>query len=373
MRVFLCALFASAAACSGSGTVADNSSAVSQKCTGTSCGLLSQIASAPTYAASTVPENGDINPYGVAFVPSIFPAGGHINAGDILVGNFNNSGNAQGTGTTIVRINRGGPPTLFYQDDTIPGISTALGVLSAGFVVVGNVPSTDGSGVCNDFDTDAGAGELTVLDSSANVVARLVSPIFNGPWDLTVYDQGSSGLIFVSNVKSGAISRISYLIVNGQFTAASTQIASGYPSGCDPNAFVVGPTGLAYDPDNDLLYVASTVENAIFTVASAGNRSLDQGKGDLLIQDNTHFHGPLGMARAQNGDLIIAQGDAVNFFKGHPSEIVEVTSSGAFVGQFSVDHLSGSAFGLALESAPGGSRFIAVDDGKNLLDVWNFR
>jgi hypothetical protein len=59
--------------------------------------VLAQIA-----PVSTVPANGDVNPYGVAYVPAGFPAGGTILAGDILVSNFNNSANLQGTGTTIV-------------------------------------------------------------------------------------------------------------------------------------------------------------------------------------------------------------------------------------------------------------------------------
>jgi len=53
--------------------------------------VLAQIA--PT---STSPSNGDVNPYGIAYVPTGFPAGGTIVAGDILVSNFNNSANLQG-------------------------------------------------------------------------------------------------------------------------------------------------------------------------------------------------------------------------------------------------------------------------------------
>src|SRR5215467_4326005 len=34
--------------------------------------------------SSTVPANGDLNPYGVAFVPQGFPAGGSIAPGDVL-------------------------------------------------------------------------------------------------------------------------------------------------------------------------------------------------------------------------------------------------------------------------------------------------
>jgi hypothetical protein len=41
----------------------------------------------PIQMVSTVPGNGDVNPYGVAFVPVGFPSG-VLNAGDILVSNF---------------------------------------------------------------------------------------------------------------------------------------------------------------------------------------------------------------------------------------------------------------------------------------------
>ena len=47
-------------------------------------------------SVSTVPSNGDVNPYGVAFVPKTIPTGGVLQPGDILVSNFNNSANLQG-------------------------------------------------------------------------------------------------------------------------------------------------------------------------------------------------------------------------------------------------------------------------------------
>jgi hypothetical protein len=55
-----------------------------------------------TPVASTVPaSNGDVNPYGVAVVPR---STGDLVQGDVLVSNFNNSANQQGTGTTIVQV-----------------------------------------------------------------------------------------------------------------------------------------------------------------------------------------------------------------------------------------------------------------------------
>ena len=100
--------------------------------------------------SSTIPANGDVNPYGVAFVPRGFAEGGAIAAGDVLVSNFNNSANVQGTGTTIIQLDPRGslaPPgtAVTFFSSSLPGLSTALGVLRGGFVLVGNVPTTDGT------------------------------------------------------------------------------------------------------------------------------------------------------------------------------------------------------------------------------------
>jgi hypothetical protein len=78
--------------------------------------VIPNLPAAPTVSATTVPANGDLNPYGVAFVPPDFPAGGPLRPGDILVSNFNNSANLRGTGTTIVRIAPDAQTSLSFQD-----------------------------------------------------------------------------------------------------------------------------------------------------------------------------------------------------------------------------------------------------------------
>src|SRR5271169_6218045 len=114
--------------------------------------------------ASTVPADGDINPYGIARVPR---NSGSLVKGNILISNFNNSTNLQGTGTTIVQIAPDGSSSLFAQIDpsTLPGpcpgglgLTTALAVLSKGWVIVGSLPTTDGTAAT------AQAGCLLVLD-----------------------------------------------------------------------------------------------------------------------------------------------------------------------------------------------------------------
>jgi hypothetical protein len=92
-----------------------------------------------TPGSSTVPANGDVNPYGVAVVPR---STGKLVRDHVLVSNFNaNSSsqvNLQGTGTTIVDVAPNGALTVFAQisAEGLPGrcpggigLTTALAVL----------------------------------------------------------------------------------------------------------------------------------------------------------------------------------------------------------------------------------------------------
>lgn len=66
----------------------------------------------PGPSVSTVPANGDVNPYGVTQVPVTT---GNLVQGDILVSNFNNSANLQGTDTTIKEISPAGAVQTFTK------------------------------------------------------------------------------------------------------------------------------------------------------------------------------------------------------------------------------------------------------------------
>jgi hypothetical protein len=358
-------------ACGGSSTAGTVAQAVVQTA------ILPRMPVTPTFSANTVPPNGDVNPYGVAFVPSGFPSRGTIVAGDIIVANFNNKANAQGTGTTVVKVKPHGRPVVFYSDPTAPGFSTALGVLSSGFVLLGNVPSANGTGVCADQAKDVGAGSLMIIDSRGNLVQRLVSnSVLNGPWDLTVDDLGSTAHVFVSNVNTGTVTRLDLDTPFGMAptVTAMTEIAMGYTHQCDPNAFVVGPTGLAFDSLHHVLYVAATGDNAIYKISDADTTANDVVLGTQVpfADAGTFFHGPLALALANNGDLISTQGDAINFNQNLQSQIVEITGDGTFVANFSVEPTaSGAAFGIFLKENGAAFRFAAVDDNLNTLDVWD--
>jgi hypothetical protein len=296
--------------------------------------------------SSTMPANGDVNPYGVAFVPRGFPAGGKIAEGDVLVSNFNNSANNQGTGTTIIQFSPQGqiaPPgeaATFFTSKSA-GLSTALGVLRSGFVIVGNVPTTDGS------IATIGQGSLQVIDKAGHLLATWTDSVFlDGPWDLTIDDHGSWARVFVSNVLNGTVVRLDVAVqATGPTLTHKTTIANGYSHVPNMAALILGPTGLAFDRGTDTLYVASTNDNAIYAVAHAGQKTGAGGRGQVVFSDQ-HLRGPLALRFAPNGDLLAANGDAVNADPLHPSEIVEFTKSGRFVRESNVDSSQGGAFGI---------------------------
>jgi len=122
-----------------------------------------------TTIGSTVPANGDVNPYGTVLVHK---NQGSLVEGNVLISNFNNSKNFQGTGTTIVQVSPKGKLSAFAQINAakLPGkcpggvgLTTALTILRGGWVVVGSLPTKDGSAATSS------AGCLIVLDNRGHV------------------------------------------------------------------------------------------------------------------------------------------------------------------------------------------------------------
>ena len=321
----------------------------------------------PVRSVSTVPANGDGNPYGVAFVPNNFLSGsGPLRHGDILVSNFNNSMNQQGTGTTIVRIPASGAaPTVFFQGKSGLGLSTALGTLQYGFVVVGNSPTTDGT------SATAGPGSLLVINKWGQLAQIITDPSIQGPWDMALVDHGDQAIAFVTNALNGTVTRLKFSVSStGLKLENATVIASGYVHRGDPVTLFVAPTGAVYDGKRDVLYVASTGDNAIFAIWNASRRTTEDGLGTVIYQDNVHLHGALGLAAAPNGHLLVTNNDGINPDPKQPSEIVEFTKEGEFVKEIPVDPAQGGSFGLAVNSYDDTAIFAAVDDNTNTLTIW---
>lgn len=328
--------------------------------------------------ASTVPSNGDINPYGIVAVPTSV---GKLQAGEMLVSNFNAreeaKENGQGTGKTIVQISPAGKVSLFATIDakTLPGpcpggvgLTTALDILPGGYVVVGSLPTTNGK------TATAKYGCLIVLDSEGKAVETIASKNIQGPWDSTATSEGSKTSLFVSNALNGGAAKGIHTIDNSTVlrielesgenqtpkVISETVIANGIPWVDSEEALVLGPTGLALAA-NGTLYVASTEDNKILAISEAMTRTTPAAKGGTVLTEGGHLKEPLGVVLAPNGNIITSNGGDGN--------MVETTPAGRQVAVQTADTKTGagSLFGLVI--APEGKGIYFVDDGENTLNL----
>ena len=326
---------------------------------------------------STVPKIGDINPYGMAVVPA---TKGSLKAGDILVSNFNDKKNMQGTGTTIMQISPKGRKSVFATltpsnlHGSCPGgvgLTTALSVLRSGWVIVGSLPTANG------MSKTAQAGCLIVVNSSGKAVKTISGGPIAGPWDMTAVDQGSKATLFVTNVLNGTVAASPKTVLLGTVVriglstggsspsmTSETVIGNGFPERTDPGALVVGPTGVALGP-NGTLYVANSVVNKITAISSAMTRT--HATRGRTVSSGGNLNDPLGLAIAPGGDILEVNGSDGN--------LVELTPGGAQVAVKMLDtspvppgpNGNGTLFGLV--PAPGAAGVYFVDDGTNTLNI----
>jgi hypothetical protein len=302
-----------------------------------------------------------------------------LHKGDVLVSNFNNKANTQGTGTTIVEVAPDHAVRVFAQIDAahLPGacpggigLTTALSILGNGWVVVGSLPTVGGD------PATSKAGCLLVLNSDGRVVETFHGHGINGPWDMTAVSGRGVSALFVTNVLNGTVAGGGAVVHRGTVLRlivttpahglprliADTTIGSGFPEQTNASALVIGPTGVGLGR-NGTLYVADTLNNRIAAIPNALFRMRSGGTG-LTVSRNGALKGPLGVAIAPNGDIL-----AVNSANGN---LVEIRPDGRQVAVKKLDTSgspagAGALFGLAV--APRGDGVYFVDDATNTLDL----
>jgi hypothetical protein len=331
--------------------------------------------------ASTVPKNGDVNPYGIAVVPA---STGRLVAGDVLISNFNNHRNLQGTGTTIVQVSPAGGVSLFASlaPNKLPGpcpgglgLTTALAVLQSGWVVVGSLPTKNG------MSQTAQAGCLIVLNSSGTPVKTVAGDPINGPWDMTALDSGSTATLFVTNVLNGTVAASPNTVDDGTVVrlnmtsptsgipmiTSEAVIGDQFPERTDPAALVVGPTGVGLAGDGTL-YIADSVDSSIESIPNALNRT--NPVAGTPVSSGGSINDPLGLAMAPNGHILTTNGGDGNLVETDPATGMQVavktldTTPGP-----PGPNGNGALFGLAV--TPDQTGVYYVDDATNTLNVLN--
>jgi hypothetical protein len=333
-----------------------------------------------TTLINTVPDNGDQNPYALVVAPV---SAGTVKKDDVLVDNFNNSTNLQGTGSTIVDYHPDTKQMTLFS--VIPrdlkecpggvGLSTAMTMLKSGWVIVGSTPSNDGT------TGTKGAGCLIVLDPQGKVVSTINRPNINDPWgNMAVVDNGNSATLFVSNAgfgvgsaagdppvfKQATVLRLDLDIPDGKppVVRKETVVGSGFGAQADKGVFLVGPTGLALSSDQKLLYVSDAIGNRVNAIEDPMTRDTSAGVGRQLTADGL-LHRPLAMVTAPNGHLLVT--NALN------GQVVEIDPAGGkqiYARWIDTDKAqsppgNGDLFGIVM--TPAGDGFYYVQDDVNTL------
>jgi len=334
---------------------------------------------------STVPDNGDLNPYAVVVAPV---SAGKIQKDDVLVTNFNNVSNLQGTGGTIIDYNPSTKKMTVFASlpQRLPqcpggvGLGTAMTMLKSGWVIAGSTPSTDGT------TRTKGDGCLIVLDSNGQLVTVWTGPNINDPWgNMATIDKGTTATLFVSmagfdvpgpdvrdaetgfpvTVNKATVLRIELSIPEGKppSIASDTVVASGFGQRADRDAFLIGPTGLALASDGTL-YVSDALGNRIVAIPEATTRTTSAGTGRTVTQDGL-LKRPLAMAMTANGNLLVTNAKNGQVVEVDPRTGKQLYAQWIDTNQAQSPPGNGDLFGIAM--TPDGKGFYYVEDDVNTL------
>lgn len=366
-----CAIGACAlAACSGGGRTAAGMTAIppvtgggglqsnALSLSGTS--ILKRLDDERTVGSAVDPVTGDVNPYGldIAKVTS-----GKIEAGDLVVCDFNDSSNVQGTGNAILTLDPivGSVPRSLVHSTELLGCN-ALATAPTGPIWAASF-----------------ADDNPIFSASG----ALLNTLEGGPWRhpfgetfAPPFHGMSAPAFYVSNAGDGSLVRVTVLPGPAfRFTI----IARGFPINGGAPGSILAPSGLNYESSDDRLYVVDGQNNALYAI---DNVSQVDANG-IMVHDlaftgkdanraHVIFHGaplngPISSALLPGGNVAIGNTLDPNGF----NLMVEVSRTGALLDVKNVDTgASGAIFGMVASGATAGTvKLYFNDDNDNTVKV----
>ena len=231
--------------------------------------ILSHLNTTTTIGSAVDPLNGDQNPYGLDIAKT---SAGSIAAGDLVVCNFNDAANVQGTGMTIIALHPqpGSMPTHIAQDGSLLGCD-ALALAPNDNIWAAAFAAND-----NPIFTPGGV---------------LFTTLPGGPWhhpfgQTFAPKAGPFGVaaFYESNAADGSVVRID-IHPGPSFTFDI--IATGFAVNGGAPGSILGPSGLQYDAKHDRLFVIDGANNTVVSFRHVS--TIPQGG---IAVSGTSFSGP---------------------------------------------------------------------------------
>ena len=312
---------------------ADNAAAVPAS----SVSVLKALAHERTVGSARDPATGDLNPYGldIAKVTS-----GKIQAGDLVVCDFNDSSNVQGTGTAILALHPalGSHPVHIASAASLTGCN-ALAMSPAG-------PIWNAAFSANDNPIVSGNGAvLTTLSQETwhHPFGQAFAPPLNA---------SSVPAFYVSNAGDGSLVRV---YVEPGPTFKFSTIVTGFPVNHGVPGSILGPSGLNYQPMNDRLYIVDGTNNALYAIdhisrivshgiaVNGFSFSGPQASAAHVIFHGHPLNGPISSALLFNGNIVLGNTLDPN----GENLMVEISPTGQLLFVRNVDAgAAGSIFGM---------------------------
>jgi len=269
------------------------------------------------------------------------------------------------------------PASINVLCDGNIGLTTALVILNGGYVVVGSLPTTDGS------IATAKQGCLIILNSNGQVVSTIQHDLIRGPWDMTFFQDANHVKLFVSMVLNGDVRQgnahvvnkgsivrvdldfdpVAMVMNNGKPVVTTIKtIASGFSEKADPDALIIGPTGVALGYGD--LYVADSLNNRIAVIRDV--LLPDSANSPLLtvayVSTGMDLNDPLGLDFSDNNSPFFLL--AAN---GQDSSVVKIDLRTGAQTPYDTSAGAGGLFGIAIVNA---NEFYFVDDNTNTLKLF---
>lgn len=252
-----------------------------------------------TTIGSTIDATGDQNPYGLAVAPR---TAGSLSAGDLVVCDFNDPANAQGTGSDIIALHPvpGATPLHVVQDHSL------LGCTEIAMAPNGNIWAAAFAAKDNPVISPFGA----VLNTQAG-----------GPWNHPFGEafaahrgSGRASSFYVSDAGNGNVVRVS---VKPSAAYTYETIATGFAINHGVPGSILGPSGLQYDEMSDTLFIVDGADNSLVSFARVSNIpaggitvngtgfSGPNAKQAHLLYKGAPLNGPISSALLPGGHIVL--------------------------------------------------------------------